>query len=299
MPHTLKAAEWISKNPRARAEDLMQAFADPSIKAVIATIGGDDSIRLLPYIDLEIIRKNPKIFCGYSDTTVTHFVCHKAGLVSFYGPSFMSGFGENCGMHRYLADSFRKLTFEALAPGEISPNQDGWTVEFLDWADPANCKVARKLQPCGGWKWLQGEGTVRGPLIGGCVEVVDWMRGTDYWPQRSSWEGAIVFLETSEEAIPPAQLARLLRTLGACGAIDKASGFIFGRPGGHKNPASSADYDQAILSVLNGELGLTRAPIITDMDFGHTDPLMTLPYGVQAEIDCPQKRFSICESAVS
>ena len=83
MDHTLRDDEWLHRNPEARAQDLMEAFADPSIKAIISTIGGDDSIRLLPYLDLGIIRSNPKIYMGYSDTTVTHLACFAAGLVSF------------------------------------------------------------------------------------------------------------------------------------------------------------------------------------------------------------------------
>src|SRR5574338_1204057 len=70
MPNTLKEADWLARNPKARAEDLMQAFADPSIKAIFSTIGGDESIRLLPFMDLDVIRGNPKIFMGYSDTTI-------------------------------------------------------------------------------------------------------------------------------------------------------------------------------------------------------------------------------------
>jgi muramoyltetrapeptide carboxypeptidase LdcA involved in peptidoglycan recycling len=77
----------------------MEAFLDPSIKAIISTIGGDDSIRLMPFVDLNIIGNNPKIFMGYSDTTVTHFMCLKAGLSSFYDPAVMNGFAENTAMH--------------------------------------------------------------------------------------------------------------------------------------------------------------------------------------------------------
>ena len=96
MAHTLSEPDWIAKNPQARAEDLMSAFADSSISGIISTIGGDDSIRILPFLDLSIIRANPKAFVGYSDTTVSHLACYKAGLSSFYGPAFMSGFAENC-----------------------------------------------------------------------------------------------------------------------------------------------------------------------------------------------------------
>ena len=82
IPNALKDADWLSRNPRARADDLMQAFSDPSIKGIIATIGGEDSIRMLPYLDLDVIRANPKIFLGYSDTTISHMVCYKLEIPS-------------------------------------------------------------------------------------------------------------------------------------------------------------------------------------------------------------------------
>src|SRR5215204_4953855 len=102
MPNTLKDASWLARNPKARADDLMQAFADPSIKGIFATIGGDDSIRLLPSIDLNIIHNNPKVFMGYSDTTISHMMCYNADLVSFYGPSILAEFAENGGIFPYI-----------------------------------------------------------------------------------------------------------------------------------------------------------------------------------------------------
>ena len=96
--HALRDPGRIHRNPQARAEDLMEAFEDPGVSGVISTIGGDDSIRLLPYLDLGTLRSHPKVFLGYSDTTVAHLALLKAGLVSFYGPSIMAGFAENAGM---------------------------------------------------------------------------------------------------------------------------------------------------------------------------------------------------------
>ena len=90
--NALKSADYIYKNPKARADDLMEAFSDPSITAIISNIGGEDSIRTLPFIDLNIIQANPKILLGFSDTTVTHLACYKAGLTSFYGTSVLVGF---------------------------------------------------------------------------------------------------------------------------------------------------------------------------------------------------------------
>jgi len=93
--HAMRDPEWLHANPKARADDLMEAFCDPKINGIFSIIGGDDSVRLLPYIDYEIISNNPKIFLGFSDTTVTHFACLKAGLSSFYGPAILTAFAEN------------------------------------------------------------------------------------------------------------------------------------------------------------------------------------------------------------
>ncbi len=112
--HALQPAQWIYNNPEARANDLMEAFSDPSVKAIISNIGGDDSIRMLPYIDLDIIRNNPKIFLGFSDSTITHFICLKAGLSSFYGTSLLVGFAENVSMHDYQISDIKRTLFHLL-----------------------------------------------------------------------------------------------------------------------------------------------------------------------------------------
>ena len=299
MPHTLSDASWLQHNPQARADDLMQAFADSSIKAIISTIGGDDSIRILPFLDLEIIHSNPKIFMGYSDTTATHLACHKAGLVSFYGPSIMAGFAENCGMFPYMVDSVRKTLFSAEPIGSIAPNNDGWTVEFLGWDEPENQSLKRVLTPSRGWKFLQGNGTHRGHLIGGCFESLDWLRGTSFWPAPEMWSNVILFLETSEDAPPPTTVLSGLRTYAAMGILKELSGFLFGRPGGPVQPDRFDEYDKVISQVIFEEEGLTDLPVITHMDFGHTDPMFVLPYGVHAEIDCDKQQFTILESAVT
>jgi len=297
MPNTLKNADWLARNPKARVEDLMQAFADPTIKAVFSTIGGDDSIRLLQFVDLKVIRDNPKIFMGYSDTTISHLMCYKAGLVSFYGPSVMAEFAENVGMFPYMVQSLRQMIFSSNVVGEVKPNTEGWTVEFLEWGNPENQNRRRKLNPSTGWKWLQGSGIQRGHLMGGCLEVFDWTRGTDIFPAQ--WQDAILFLETSEEAPPPDEVARTLRLFAAMGILHQLSGILFARPGGNVPLEKFEEYDQAILRIVREEEKLTELPIITNMDFGHTSPMFVLPYGLQAEIDCDKQRFSIVENAVT
>lgn len=298
LPHARAAPDWLAHNPQARAADLMQAFTDPSIQAIISSIGGEDSIRTLRHLDLRVIRDHPKIFMGYSDSTILHLACFKAGLTTFYGPSILAGFAENGGVFPYMIDSVQRTLFCAEPPGEVPQNLSGWTAERLDWADPANQQQRRKLNPSEGWKFLQGEGIRRGHLLGGCLEVLDWLRGTHFWPPPGAWQGAILFLETSEDAPPPEQVRYALRSMAALGVIRRINGLIFGRPGGDIPIERFEAYDRAILQVVRDEEGRLDLPVVTRMDFGHTDPMFVLPYGVQAEIDCDAQKFSILESGV-
>lgn len=297
--YALADPQWVYENPKARADDLMECFLDDSIDGIVATIGGDDAIRLLPYLDLDVIRDNPKVFLGYSDTTVCHLACYRAGIVSYYGPSIMSGFAENRGLFPYMERSVERVLFQSEPIGEIQPNRDGWTVEHLDWSVPEHQEQRRKLNPSTGRRWLQGRGKPSGHLLGGCLEVLDWLRGTDYWPAPDEWEGAILFLETSEEAPPPSYVNRFLRSLDAMGVLGSLNGLLFGRPGGQLSDKERRAYDGTLVDTISGEARYTELPIIANMDFGHTDPMLTLPYGVEAEIDCDNRVFSIAESGVA
>jgi len=299
MTHTLADPDWLHQHPQARAEDLMAAFADPTIKGIISTIGGDDSIRILPHLDLQVIRDNPKVLMGFSDTTITHLACFKAGLTTFYGPAIMAGFAENGGLFPYMVNSVRGTLFEPEPVGEVAPNREGWTAEQLTWAVPANQDKRRCLSPSEGWNWLQGTGKHRGPLLGGCFEVLDWLRGTQYWPEPVWWKGALLFLETSEDAPPPSQLGYALRVYGAMGLLQELGAILLARPGGDVAPADFCKYDQIVQEVVSDELGLVDLPVVTGMDFGHTDPVFVLPYGTLAGVDCQRRRFSILESAVT
>jgi len=293
--HTMTDHAWLASHPEARASDLMEAFTDPSIQGIVSTIGGDDSIRLLPFLDLAVIRENPKVFLGYSDTTVTHFACMKAGLVTFYGPAIRAGFSENGGLFPYMTYSIRRTLFSAEAAGQILPNTEGWTCERLDWADPALQNQKRRLRPCSGWRWLQGAGIRRGKLIGGCLEVVDWLRGSTVWPDLTVWRESIMFLELSEEAIPPSAVVRILRSIAATGALGATRGILFGRPYGEEK--TFADYDAALLQVCR-EFGLESLPLVTQLDFGHTDPIFTVPYGIEAELDCDRQELRYIDACV-
>lgn len=298
MPHTLKDNEWLYNHPKERAQDFMNAFLDPEIKAIISTIGGDETIRLLPYIDFDVIKNNPKIFMGYSDTTANHFMCMHAGLSSFYGPSIMSGFGENGGLHKLLKTSVHKTLFDTKPIGQIEPSPDGWTNEMLDWGNLENQNIKRKLN-LSKWHFLQGKEKVQGKLIGGCMEVLEMIKGTSIWPSINVFKGAILFFESCSKDALPEIFGYWLRNYCATGIFEVVNGIIFGRPGGTGLTQKDFDYYDNTISTVLKEYGLQDLPVITQMDFGHTDPMFILPYGIKAEIDPVSQTFSIIENAVS
>lgn len=294
MPNTLKGSDYLYKNPKARAEDMMQAFSDKEIKAVFCNIGGDETIRLLPYIDLNIISNNPKILMGFSDSTANHFMCYKAGVISFYGPSLLATFAENVEMHDYTVKWINKVLFNNEIIGEVEPS-NYWTSEHLEWANPDNNRIRRNLNKNKGYEVLQGEGQVRGKLIGGCIETLEMIKATEIWPCVEEWENKILFLETSEEKPCPEYVKYWLRNYGASGVFDKINGLIVGKP---IHETYFEEYKKEYIRVIRDEFGKGDLPILYNMNFGHTDPICILPYGVEAEIDCDNKRFTILESGV-
>ncbi|HLR63492.1 MAG TPA: S66 peptidase family protein [Lentibacillus sp.] len=292
MPNSLKGADYLYEHPKARAEDLMTAFRDDSIKAIIANIGGSESIRLLPYIDFDVIKENPKIFMGYSDVTVSHLFCHKAGLSSFYGPAIMTDFAENVEMLPYTVEMVKRTLFSSDVVGEIRPAAE-WTSERLEW-DIKNKYIRRTMQLNQGYEILQGSGVVQGRLIGGCMGVLEFAKGTAIWPDDKYWEDSILFFETSEEKPPPESIKRWLRNYAAQGILQKANGIIFGKP---QDETYYEDYKKAIQTVMK-EYQLEDLTILYNLNFGHTEPMIILPYGAMAEVDCDQEAFSILESGV-
>jgi muramoyltetrapeptide carboxypeptidase LdcA involved in peptidoglycan recycling len=148
----------------------MEAFEDPRVAGIISSIGGDDSIRILPFLDLSVVRSNPKVFLGSSDTTVVHMACLRAGLGTFYGPAVMAGFAENRGVHEYLRRGVGQTLFDPTEPLQGPEDDDGWTAEFLDWADPANQEHSRLLTDTSGWRW-HGESRAEGPIVAACLRA--------------------------------------------------------------------------------------------------------------------------------
>ena len=157
MKNALKGIEYLYNHPEKRAEDFMEAILDKDIKGIICNIGGDDTIRLLPYIDFEAIANNPKVFMGYSDTTINHFMMQKAGVVSYYGPAVMTDFAENNNMHTYTLKYINEVLLEN-RENIVIKSSDKWTSEYLDWAIEENDNIPRKMnEEKYGYEVLQGK----------------------------------------------------------------------------------------------------------------------------------------------
>ncbi|KOA19197.1 microcin C7 self-immunity protein MccF [Clostridium homopropionicum DSM 5847] len=292
MKHTLAGTEFIYNHPEKRAEDLMNAFQDNSIKGIIACIGGIESIRMLPYIDFNIISNNPKIFMGYSDSTTTHLFCYKAGISSIYGPTLLVDFAENVSMNQYTIEYLEKTLFSSEAIGKIEPTLE-WTSEYLPWEEK-NKLIQRKYKTNHGYELLQGKGIVQGHLIGGCFEVLDMLRGTEVFPKLEDFDDSILFLETSEEKPPAWYIECGLRNYGINGILDRIKGIVWGKP---QDEEYYEEYKMAIKKVMK-EFHKEDLSILYNMNFGHTEPKICLPYGALAEIDCNNVSFSILEAAV-
>jgi len=296
FPTTRANPDFLYENPKARAEDVNRAFADPTVDAIISTIGGDDSIRILPYLEVNTIRSNPKIFMGYSDTTTLLSYCNQLGFVTFHGPSVMAGLSQMQSLPATFATHVREMLFEpedsyVYRPYEVYSNG------YPEWGEIANLGKINTSRHSPGWNWLQGRSVARGHLFGGNIEILEWLRGTSYWPAGDFWDGKILFLETSEEKPHRSYVRRWLRTFGILGGLDRIVGLLVGRARDYSDEEKQK-LDQNVVAVVSQEFHRTDLPIITNMDFGHTDPQLIIPLGIKAEIDCEIKRFSLVEPAL-
>ena len=295
MPNALKGIKYLSEHPEVRAKDLMDAFKDKSIKAIINAIGGDDAIRLLPYIDFDVIKSNPKIFTGFSDTTTNHFMMYKAGVTSYYGASLMNNWAEYIKINDYTLDAIINTLFEPKERYEIKSSPVCSYEKDKVWWKIENINVARQYHKDEhGYEVLQGKGKVQGELLGGCVDVFIELLGTPLWPSLEEWKGKIMFLETSEENMPDHVLCWILRNLQAQGIFDVINGIIVGKP------ASLDYYDsykQVYKQVIGVEANHPSLPIIYNVNFGHAEPIGIIPIGAKCELDCDNKTITLLEPA--
>lgn len=292
MPNALKGSKYLYNHPEARAKDFMDALTDDNIKGIICNIGGEDTIRLLPYINFDIIENNPKILMGYSDTTINHFMMYKAGITSYYGPSVMCEFAENGEMHDYTKKYISEVLFKNQENIKISSSEK-WTSEFLEWSNKDYDKVKRKMtKEKHGYEVLQGKGIVEGELLGGCFDVFPMFIGTDIWPEKEKWTNKILFLETSEDEVPPDYIAYYLRNLIAQGVIDEINGIIIGKP---QNEKYYEEYKSVYKELISKEANRPELPILYNVNFGHTAPMCILPLGQKVRLDLDKKEILFLE----
>ncbi len=292
-PSTRAAPEDLRRDPRRRADDLHAAFADPSVRAIVASIGGDDSIRLLPFLDQAVITAHPTILLGYSDTTTLLAAVRRLGIVTFHGPAIMAGFSQMASLPPAFEAHVRQMLFEPAAP--FTYPRYPWFVDgYRDWRDPSLVGLVGEPRPDHGPRVLQGSGRVAGELFGGCIEVLDWLRGSWAFPTGDEWTGRILFLETSEEKPSPVVVERIVRALGAQGVLEQISAILVGRARDHSAAESEALW-AAIASVVSEEFGRADLPIVADLPFGHTDPQWLMPLGVRAELDVERGSLTLLE----
>lgn len=288
--HALGQHGHVSDTAENRAADLHEMFERSDVAAIIAAIGGDHSCHLLPHINFDLIRDNPTIFMGYSDISVLNVAIWKTcGLVTFNGPALITDFAEYPEPLDYTIESFARTVQDSEPVGHIAPSSR-WTEEILDWKKQLDLTRPRKLEEAQGWSWLRS-GVREGTLVGGCIESLQHLRGTIYWPDL---DGAILFLETSEEAPSPARVDGILMDYENMGILSNLAGLLFGRPMGYSESAK-----EALRQVIMERTAGFDFPVISDMDFGHTAPQFVLPIGCRARIDSDAEIFSILDAAVS
>jgi len=295
-PHATRDSDWLRDNPAARADDLHWALTNPQVHGVVSSIGGHHALRMVPYLDHGLIAAHPKVFTGYSDTTINHLAFGKAGVGSFYGMAVLSTAAENGGIPAFSADSFRATVMSTEPIGDLAP-APVWTEEQLDWFAPELQDRRRRWVPNYGWLWLQGSKPVQGHLIGGCLEVLAMAVGTEVWPDLADFDGAVLHLELSNEQPPQLQVQAWLRQFAALGIVSRLSALLFSRPEGMSLRRTLALYDAVREELMIA--GREDLPFVANLDFGHSSPMGVLPLGRQMIVDPVRQWLSIPEAAVS
>jgi len=285
--------EQLQANPWLRVADINAAFADRSIAGIIASIGGDDSIRILPYLDREIIEANPKLIMGYSDTTTLLAFINTLGNVTFHGPAVMAGIAQAEALGpEYLEDL---NTFLLSNPETYEYYPSAFYVNgYPDWGIAQNRGKINTPIPNPGWYWLQKASCKTATVWGGCMDVLEFMKGTDFWPERVFFDDKFLLFETSEDVPTPQQVLYFLRNYETQTILNRIQGIIFGRPRDY-TPQQNRELRQVVTQVVIEECGRTDIPILMDFDAGHTDPQRIVPFGIRMEIDSENSRVVLVE----
>ena len=292
MPHALKGIEYVRNHPAERAADLLQALRAPDIDMILCAIGGDDTYRLLPYLfgHKELLEAvSDKVFLGFSDTTINHFMLHNVGMKTFYGQSFLADICElDENMLPYTEDYFREListgTIREIRPSGIW--YEGRTQYGVD-----QIGTPLRAHPDHGFELLQGNPVFSGPILGGCLDsIYDIFHGDRYadmpqlcgkyalFPKTEDWAGRILLLETSEEKMSPQKFRKALLTLKETGIFDVISGILMGKP-------MDETYAPEYKRILRENIDNPELPIVCNLNIGHALPRCIIPFGVQATVD--------------
>ena len=288
-PNSMRGSEYLSKNPKARAEDITWAFENKEVRAIIANVGGNDSIKIIPYIDPRVISDNPKIFIGYSDVMNLHLLCYHSGLSSFYGDNLLTTIADQAGWHEYDRKSFVKTLFDPSAIGCILPSGD-WTFEPSNHFDPS---LKRKYYPNDGYQIIQGSGRIMGRLIGGHTGIME-LEGTAIELKAQDYDGAVLFVEDIPEFFDEEAIRTFFEYLAQKGILQRINGILIGK----SNEAGSFSKRAEIIRQIVSDKYSVTIPIFYGLNFGHSSPTCLLPYGALVEMDCEKKAVSIMESGV-
>lgn len=279
-----------SPSPKERANDIMAAFSDKDIKAIIATIGGSDQIKLLPHLDPAIISANPKPFMGYSDNTNLSLFLWNLGIPSYYGGAIMVQFampGE-----KMLDSTVETIRLSLLDGGEytLKPAKDFTDIE-LEWGVKNNLSKTRIFEKNEGWYW-DGIEVAEGRLWGGCVEtLLQYLSAGKPIPNFQDTD-IVLYLETAENIPDHWVIDTLLTSLGERGVLDRTTAVLIGRPKAWEfskqfSPDVRASYREKQRETVVQTIRKYRSdiPIVQNLDFGHTDPQIIVPTSCKAIID--------------
>jgi len=297
VPVEYPTTRQVGASPQARAADLNAAFADPQIRAVLATIGGEDQITVIPHLDPELVRADPKPFLGYSDNTNLLSWLWTQGVAGFYGGSTQVQLGPGPGV-----DSCHRAALRAaLTTGERLKVTDPGESEDIgkDWADPAALTEYGEREPTEPWAWAGPARSVTGRTWGGCIEVLQWILTAGRFPvDPTVLNGGVLLLETSEELIPATEFGRILRSLGERGVLAAVDAVLLARPPAssfEERPSASeraahrADQRDVAIEVI---AGYNRDTVVcVGVPFGHTRPQWILPYGGDVTVDGTQHKL--------
>ncbi|WP_255197207.1 S66 family peptidase [Halorarius litoreus] len=278
-------------HPERRARELERAFRDPDIDGVVAAIGGNDQIRLLPHLDPEVFREQPTRFYGTSDNTSVAAFLREQGIVSFYGGTLFTDVCEPGDIDEYTREYLERAFFEG-SLGEIA-DPERFSDEDLDWHDPANLDRQPEYEASEGRRW-HGTGCVEGRTWGGCLEVLNSHLATDRALPEDT-EGSVLLLETSEELPGAGEVWRTLMALGERGMLDVGA-VLVGRAkarafGTERSADERAAYrERQRDAVLEGVREYSEdAVVVTDVTFGHARPVAPLPVGGRVVVDADER----------